>query len=188
MGFFIDDSDEVIIQGLSQGVPVTSEEGYRRLLIEHPPPEGYIWTRSPFGGGNAKWKATIGEEPTIRSVDNKLEQNLRDKLKEWGYWQYFAQDVKMLGRQLDFADTENKVDLEPGAVYWHTPDGCQGDSVLEIGMEPRDVYSPVKEADIEKQKTLIQAGWNVLWMTEEGVYNQSKDIKNWLDGIYKGHI
>lgn len=174
---------ELIEAGLFRHVEVLTESGWRKLVRNCDPPEGYIWNRSPFGTQQG-WKATIVEEPEIAYTDTQLEQDLRDHLQSWGYWKHFKQDCRKLGRQLDFADVDKKVALEPGAVYFHTPDSCQGEAVDHVGESPQDVYFPTTSSDQQKQRTLEEAGWRVLWMTEEGVRDHSQSIRKWLSEIY----
>lgn len=179
------DLSKDVLQGMTNGVIVQSESEYRELVKANQLPKGYEWTRSSFGAPKGEWKATIRESPEIHFADTGLEQTLRERLQNWGYWPAFTQDYRTLGRQIDFADTSMKVALEPGAVYWHTPDGCEGRAEASLGEHPEEVYSPAQTTDIEKQRTLRDDGWDVLWMTEKGVENEPETIKDWLDNIYQ---
>ncbi|ELZ17523.1 hypothetical protein [Natrinema limicola] len=179
----IDPSGDPELKAVFEGIKgkiVNSEEEYRRFVQKNPLPEGYVWCRSPFTG-KGKWKVTHKKAPDISTTDTGLEQDLRSLLQTWGLWNHFEQDVRILGRQLDFADRQNKVVLEPGAVYWHTPDGCEGEALAAIGEHPEEVYSPPTESDIQKQRTLEEAGWQVLWITENAVSNDAEAIKDWLE-------
>jgi hypothetical protein len=76
------------------------------------------------------------------------------------------------------------VALEPGAVYWHTPDNVNGESKNEVGSHPANVYVPAKETDIQKQEALSDDGWTIIWITEDGIANKSSLIKDRPDKIY----
>lgn len=166
------------------GITVDSEEEYRNFVRNNPTPQGKVWSRHPYTG-QGKWGVYLKEKSDPQQKDTGLERVLRARLIVWGYWNNFEQDHHLSDqKRLDFADTENKVALEPGAVYWHTPDKCNGESKSEVGDHPEKVYSPVTKRDMRKQEMLEEDGWDVLWMTTKGVKDEHEKIKTWLNEIY----
>lgn len=167
-----------------KGVTVDSEEEYREFVRNNPTPQDKVWSRTPFTS-EGKWKMVLKEKSNPQQTDTGLERILRSRLIGWGYWKYFEQDYHLSDqKRVDFADTKNKVALEPGAVYWHTPDKVKGEAKSDIGDHPEKVYSPATERDIRKQRMLEEDGWDVLWITTKGVEDKADEIKRWLNKIY----
>lgn len=135
--------------------------------------------------GRGPTQVHVKEKPDISGTDTDLEQQLKADLDEWGYRTYFVHDYRHLGYQLDFADPSNKIALEPGAVYWHTPDSCRSQANEHIGETPAEVYSPPTSKDIKKQSTLARNGWQVLWITEDGLKRKKQAIRSWLADRYE---
>jgi G:T-mismatch repair DNA endonuclease (very short patch repair protein) len=187
----IDPSGDPDLQALSdvlEGKTVESEQEYRDFVSNHDPPDGYVWTRSPFGPGG-KWTVNLAKEANHRITNTDLERRIRSLLKNWGYWDAFEQDYRLSdGKQIDFADTTRKVALEPGAAYWHTPDGFSGEIVSNVGEHPEEVYFPPTESDLRKQKRLTESGWKVLWISEDGVKDHPLEIRTWLDDLYPASL
>lgn len=166
-----------------KGKVVDSEAEYRKFVQNHPLPDGYEWTRSPFTE-EGKWKVSHAKVSETKATNTDLERQLRSLLKEWGFWKHFQHDCRLFGRQIDFADKENQVALEPGAAYWHTESTSEGEIISDIATHPEQVYSPVKQSDLEKQETLVEAGWTILWMSEDAVKKSPEDIRGRLKEIY----
>lgn len=177
--------DEDTLKALAGAKEVHSDEEFREFIKANSPPDGYVWGRTPFGASPGSWQVHVKERPEIRGTGTDLEQQIESYLEQWGYRDRFQHDYRHLGYQLDFADTEDKIALEPGASYWHTPDECVGNTNADLGEQPQEVYSPPTENDLEKQRTLTNEGWRVLWITEDGVANEATAIKKWLDCEYE---
>lgn len=177
--------NEDTLEAMAGTKEVHSDEEFREFIKSNSLPDGYVWGRTPFGASPGNWKVHVKERPEIRGTGTDIEQRLEDCLEQWGYRGRFQHDYRHLGYQLDFADAEDKIALEPGAIYWHTPDECTGDTNDDLGEHPEDVYSPPTEKDIEKQRTLTNEGWQVLWIAEDGVKNEATAIKEWLDRQYE---
>lgn len=176
--------DEDVLEGVAGAKEVDSEEEFREFVKNNQPPEGYVWGRTPFGTEPGRWKVYAQEEPEIRGTGTDIEQQLERYLNQWGYRNRFQHDYRHLGYQLDFADTDDKIVLEPGAAYWHTPDECAGETNSTLGDHPEKVYSPPTEKDIKKHQTLTKEGWQVLWIAEDGIENEATAIEEWLDRQY----
>jgi len=178
------DPDLQAVLDVVQGKTVDSEEEYREFVSNYDPPDGYVWSRSPFTA-EGKWKVSLAKEAEYRTSNTDLEQEMRSHLEKWDYLQHFEHDYRLSdGRQIDFADPDRKVALEPGAAYWHTPDEYAGETKSEIGEHPEEVYSPPTESDLRKQERLVEDGWDVLWISENGVSGKAARIKMWLDQFY----
>lgn len=177
-------TDADVLQAIAGAKQVHSEEEFREFIKDNPLPDGYVWGRTPFGASSGGWKIHVKEEPEIHGTGTDLEQQLESYLEQWGYRDRFQHDYRHLGYQLDFADVEAKTALEPGATYWHTPEGCAGSTRSNLGDHPEEVYSPPTEKDLRKQRTLADEGWQVLWIAEDGIEREATAIKEWLDRQY----
>lgn len=181
--FSIEDVDGLepeMMEATFGDMEVSSDEEYREFVENHQLPDGYIWGRTPFGAKPGNWKIHVKEAPDIRSVGSELENELQSCLREWGCLNRFERDYHALGYQLDFVDSTHKIVLEPGAAYWHTPDGCSGSIRSPIGERPEEVYLPPTRKDIEKQNLLEEYGWYVLWISESGMENSRNKIRKWI--------
>ncbi len=177
-------ADQEVLEAVAGAKEVGSDEEYREFIKNNSPPDGYVWGRTPFGASPGNWQVHVKEEPEIRGTGTDLEQQVESYLTEWDYRNRFQHDYRHLGYQLDFADTDAKIALEPGAAYWHTPDGCAGETNSDLGDHPEEVYSPPTTKDCTKHQTLTDNGWQVLWIAEDGVENEATAIKKWLDNQY----
>jgi len=176
--------DEKSLQAIAGREEVHSEEEYREFMKNHPLPDGYVWGRTPFGTSPGSWKVYVKEKPDIKGRNTDLEMQLKSLLVDWGYRGYFEHDYRYLGYQLDFADATNKIALEPGAAYWHTPESCRGDTKEGVGETPTEVYSPPAAKDVEKHRALENDGWKILWINEDGIDDDQEVILKWLSRIY----
>src|SRR6056297_2479242 len=109
-------TDEEVLEAAAGAKEVESDEEYREFIKNNSPPDGYIWGRTPFGASPGSWQVHVKEEPEIRGTGTDLEQQLERYLTEWGYQDQFQHDFRYLEYQLDFADTDAKIALEPGAA------------------------------------------------------------------------
>lgn len=169
----------------AEGTVVDSDGEYREFVEEHPLPAGYVWGRSPFGAPPGSWKTHIKEKPEIRGTNTDLEQRLAEYLERWGYRGHFEHDYRHLGYQLDFADPDENIALEPGAAYWHTPESYSGETRDGFGEKPDEVYWPPAEKDVKKHQSLEDNGWRILWINEDGLDGEWDAIREWLAGIYE---
>lgn len=178
-------ADKEMLEGIAGHKEVHSDEEYRQFVKNHPLPDGYTWGRSPFGASAGGWRIHLKEKPEIRGKNTDLERKLGGFLENWGYRERFKHDFRYIGYQLDFADPVNKVALEPGAAYWHTPESVAGGTKIGVGESPSEVYSPPTTKDVKKHNSLVADGWQVLWINEDGFNGEEETIRQWLVEVYE---
>jgi len=168
-----------------KGRTIDSDEEFHEFIENNPAPDGQVWSRTPFGAEPGKWRVYLKKESTLPSEGSGLEDRVQELLEEWGYSDRFERHYSYpRSGHLDFADPVNKVALEPGAVYYHTPEDFDGEAKENIGQRPEEVYSPVTARDVAKQDWLDRNGWDVLWITQSAVDEMPCKIRSILFSFY----
>ncbi len=159
---------------------VTEDEFY--WIIENcPPPEGFVWARSPFGAPPGMLKVYLKKDTPPRYKDTDLERKFEEILNGLGYEEnvHYKKQYQLFGYHIDFAFPQLKIAFEPGAAYHHTPKYVKGEALKPFGFSPEEVYYPAKPEDIRKDRVLKRNGWVVGWLNENFVKNLS-EVKKWV--------
>ena len=119
--------------------------GQRYVIIEPPP---YSMDRGIF------WYVKKLVPPA--KSDTGLEKKTEQYLSELGFKEHedYEKQYYVSGYWIDFAFVNEKVAVEPGADYWHTP-----------------------EKDETKEKALNEMGWKVIWFNENDINQDGGWVK-----------
>jgi very-short-patch-repair endonuclease len=135
---------ELINEGYRLG-DIIVVRGERYVIIEPPP---YSRDYGIF------WYVIKLVPPAKRNTD--LEKKTEQYLSELGFKEHedYEKQYYVSGYWIDFAFVNEKVAVEPGADYWHTP-----------------------EKDETKEKALNEMGWKVIWFNENDISQDGGWVK-----------
>jgi len=156
---------ELCVAAISKGGTEVTEEEYQALeLFVKKNLQGFRLLRISSGRlpppGFVRVKLVEMSHTTPKYEDTDLEKTFEWVLIDLGFRE--GRDYKkqhhVLGWRLDFAFPHLKVAFEPGAAFYHTPQG-RGKPWNPFGLSPEEVYNPPLEKDIEKNEMLKEEGW-----------------------------
>lgn len=119
--------------------------GARYVIIEPPPfhkDHGiFLYAKKLVPPAKSDTDLEKKTEQYLSELDYKTPEDYEKQYYVSGYW-------------IDFAFVNEKVAVEPGAKYWHTP-----------------------EKDETKEKALNEMGWKVLWFNEDDINRDGDRVK-----------
>jgi len=177
---------EILVGAISKGGITVTEEEYRVLklfVMKYLP--GFYLRINPHGillpPGLVRVKLVEKPSTTPKYEGTDLEKRFEGILNDLGFkeGEDYKRQFRVLGnRSLDFAFPRLKVAFEPGAAFYHTPQG-RGKPWNPFGLSPEKVYNPPLKKDIEKNEMLKEEGWVIGWLNEKFVENIPR-VKVWI--------